>query len=384
VKVLHASCFLEYPYGGAEKITRALLELLPSERVASTVVCLAGGSSPCRVGDVHRLPAPASAGSRYAQLYKRYVLFLQNGLQNRRWQKQIQQRINIKEFNLLHCHDLFWLGVMAPLARLYNKPLLFTCHLNLPFRLILAPALKLIESLINVNLARQDWHTRKHLRQAVSIVTPSEFCSQAMRNFLNGNAPPVGVIPNWIDDYLLEEPQSAAVTNARSVVYVGRLCEEKGVGLLLKAAERMKDVEFTFVGSHGPLEERVRRETRVKWIPSVPHPEMVHFLRKYSVAACPSLVDESFGLTALEYRLAGVKVVATRSGAMPEILDTYPNVFWTDQTVESLEKSLAQALARGPVAETKVVHDQFITKFSRAHAVEEYCRLYDSLCYARG
>lgn len=384
MKVLHGSCFLEYDYGGAEPVTRALLELLPAEDVASAVVCLAGGPSPCRLEGIHRLPTPVGADSRYAQYYKRYVLFLQNRFQNRYWQRQIEKWFRINDFQLIHCHDLFWLGVLAPLARRYRKPLLFTCHLNLPFRLVREGSSSLVGALIDLNLRWQDRVTRKLARQAAAIVTPSQFCARAMASFLGGGAPPITAIPNWVDDYLLAESAHSPSAKAGTVVYVGRLSEEKGVGLLLKAAKQMPEVSFTLVGSNGRLEDQVRRERLIHWVPSVPHREIVRFLKQFEVAVCPSLINESFGRTALEYRLAGAKIVATRSGAIPEILDGYANVFWSEPKVASIEGAVRRALHHQKAAEDDRTRQDFLRKFSPVSGVNEYVRLYSSLCHERG
>ena len=378
MKVLHSSCFLEYDYGGAEQVTRRLLSLIGQED-GSAAVCLSGGSNKCDYATVYRVPSPSAEQSGFAQLYKRYALFLQNQWQHRRWLNQISQLVDIRSFDLLHCHDTHWLGVFGPLAKMLQKPLLMTCHQNLPFRLILSPAMKLVEKVINANLWRRDAHLKTNLRHARMIVTPSQFCAEAMVRFLAGRSPPVSVIPNWIDDYLLASVLAPQAAKKGSIVYIGRLAEEKGVKLLLEVADRIGEARFTIVGSNGPLEKAVRRHSRVQWIRSIPHREIVSFIQQHEVAICPSLVDESFGRTALEYRLAGMKIVATKSGGVPEILKDYPNVFWTKKTADDLERETRRALGTDLAREDDDSRRTLMSRFDASVAVNAYRILYASL-----
>jgi glycosyltransferase involved in cell wall biosynthesis len=124
-------------------------------------------------------------------------------------------------------------------------------------------------------------------------------------------------------------PPPVASTPRRGAIFVGRLTAQKRVDDLLDAlailARSGERLDLTVVGD-GP--ERARLERRaaapdlagtVTFVGAVP-PEAVpgHYAGK-RVCVLPS-VDEGLGLVVAEALAAGVPVVATRSGGIPDLL----------------------------------------------------------------
>ena len=107
---------------------------------------------------------------------------------------------------------------------------------------------------------------------------------------------------------------------------VGRLVEEKGFDVLVEAVS-MIDAEarpeLTIVGV-GPeqscLESQARRlGVKLRLPGSVPPLELPYWYRRASVVVVPS--RRGFGIVAAEASAAGRVVVATKVGAMPQIID---------------------------------------------------------------
>ncbi|SCW72688.1 Glycosyltransferase involved in cell wall bisynthesis [Paenibacillus tianmuensis] len=142
------------------------------------------------------------------------------------------------------------------------------------------------------------------------------------------------------------------------ILYVGRLIPIKGVHRLLAAMPeivgRVPDAMLLVVGGayYGskrltPYVRRLRRASvplskHVRFVPYVPHGEVDDWFRLADVLVVPSARREAFGLVNVEAMAAGVPVVATRAGGMPEIVEEGV----TGITVEpdALESGLAPAV----------------------------------------
>ncbi|MBE0335645.1 glycosyltransferase family 4 protein [Paenibacillus sp. 23TSA30-6] len=124
----------------------------------------------------------------------------------------------------------------------------------------------------------------------------------------------------------------------RIVLYAGRLVSGKGVHRLLKAlpgiVRACPDVLLLIAGSayYGqsrftPYSASLHRQTRklrlgkhVKFLDYVPHPALASLYQLADVTVVPSVGSEAFGLVNLEAMAAGVPVVASRTGGIPEVV----------------------------------------------------------------
>jgi glycosyltransferase involved in cell wall biosynthesis len=126
----------------------------------------------------------------------------------------------------------------------------------------------------------------------------------------------VHVVANGVP--LPAEPASTG----RYALYAGRLSHEKGVETLLEAARRRPDLRIVVAGS-GPLELAVRAGANgpVAYAGHVDRPTITKLLHHAAFALVPSESPESLSFSALEALAAGVPVIASRLGALPEIVE---------------------------------------------------------------
>lgn len=129
-----------------------------------------------------------------------------------------------------------------------------------------------------------------------------------------------------------------------TVGYAGRLVSEKGIATLLAAARALPDVRFRVAGD-GPLAEQLRREPQFELLGTLPRGEMGPFWQSVDVLAVPSLTTprwaEQFGRVIVEAMGAGVPVIGSSSGAIPEVIGEAGLVF-----PEGDAQALAEALRR--------------------------------------
>lgn len=115
-----------------------------------------------------------------------------------------------------------------------------------------------------------------------------------------------------------------------TVGYVGRLAPHKGVAVLLEAVAQLTDFHLTIAGS-GPQNDELHQRAaelgvsdRVTWLGSVAQDELPATYASFDVLAVPSLTSpgwvEQFGRVTVEAMASGVPVVASASGALPEVV----------------------------------------------------------------
>jgi len=126
-------------------------------------------------------------------------------------------------------------------------------------------------------------------------------------------------------------------THEKILLYVGRLYPVKGVRYLVKAMDIIRNyykdnVKLIIVGDGEQrnyllqLTRKLNLENYIIFVGKVPHRKIPIYLKAADVFVLPSL-REGFGMVILEAMAAGLPVVATRVGVVPEIIKDYENGF---------------------------------------------------------
>jgi len=106
-------------------------------------------------------------------------------------------------------------------------------------------------------------------------------------------------------------------------LFVGGLGQRKGLSYLLEAVALLPEsVELTLVGMKttehcAPLNAALKRH---RWIPTLPHSEVLREMSRHDVFVFPSLF-EGFGLVILEAMSQGLPVIATEHTAGPDLIE---------------------------------------------------------------
>jgi len=149
----------------------------------------------------------------------------------------------------------------------------------------------------------------------------------------------VVVIHNGVDTTEFRpDPSTSALTrlgidpDRPYVVFVGRITRQKGIDLLLSAAERFEPTTQLVMLPSAPDTPEVGEEMRARaaaladqrggivWLEQVlPRPELIQVLSNAAVSVCPSIY-EPFGLVIVEAMACGTAVVASAVGGITEIV----------------------------------------------------------------
>lgn len=147
-----------------------------------------------------------------------------------------------------------------------------------------------------------------------------------------GYEKPVRVIPYGIPRYFFQNAPRSNDTGDQPVIgYIGRMVYMKGVDLLIRALPQLPDCRLVLIGS-GPDERDFRQlaylmnvEHRIEWVSSIPEHRIPQYLSRMDLLVLPSRTTEGwreqFGRVAVEAMAAGVPVIGSNSGAIPEIID---------------------------------------------------------------
>lgn len=143
--------------------------------------------------------------------------------------------------------------------------------------------------------------------------------------------------------------------------FVGRLVPEKGLDVLLRATVRLHGPWTLSVAGTGPEQEPLERlaeqlgiASRVTWLGAIPAADLAALWPRLDCLVTPSRTTgdwvEAYPLQALQAMAHGVVVVASDSGALPEMLGGAGLVFREDHA-EGAAEALARLMADGALRE---------------------------------
>ena len=193
---------------------------------------------------------------------------------------------------------------------------------------------------------------RYNLRHAAYVLAGNLEAVGVLR--AKGYVGPVHVLPQFgVDPDLYRKRQPPTRRGTTFVIgYVGRLVEEKGVHVLLRAVDGLQGnwvLRIVGDGPYSPTLQALRKELdlgrRVRFEARIPSTEIPHHLNRLDVLVLPSLTrrnwKEQFGRVLIEAMACEVPVVGSSSGEIPNLIGDAGIVF-----PEGNESALRSALGR--------------------------------------
>jgi glycosyltransferase involved in cell wall biosynthesis len=213
---------------------------------------------------------------------------------------------------------------------LYEEPFSLVALQTLLAREVLAPRAALVfYSAVNV---MRDWRwpyraiERVVLMRANGAHAPNHDVPSILRAKGFASDRPVHVIPLGVDveRFAVASPMDLAGIARPRVGFVGRLEPVKGLGLLTQAFGRLTTRASLVVAGYGS-ERRLLIGDRFHVLPPVAYDDLPAFLKSLDVLVLPSVTilplhREQFGRVLVEAMAAGVPVVGSSSGAIPEVV----------------------------------------------------------------
>ena len=321
--------------GGAEQVLLMLDKALVEHGERSLVIAQAGSR-------VHGLlfPVPAPFGNLDETAKTEARLLLRHA---------VDRAVERYPVDLIHMHGIDFIEYLPHCS----VPILVTLHLPLA------------------------WYAKKSFQprnQNIAFVCVSD--SQASL------APPglriACVIPNGVDLSAFRP----LVRRRKYVLFMGRICPEKGLHLAMQAAELAGET-LLIAGSVFDYPEhknyfetmiRSRLNGKARFIGQVGGSRKAHLLSGAKCLLLPSLAHETSSLIAMEALASGTPVIAWRSGTLPEIVCHGRTGF----LVANVEE-MAQAISRVDSLSRSECRPEAERRFSARKTVSAYFDLYRNL-----
>ncbi|HEX3684192.1 MAG TPA: glycosyltransferase [Bryobacteraceae bacterium] len=210
-------------------------------------------------------------------------------------------------------------------------------------------------------------------KPAISLCCVSE--SQA-RTAPDGLRLPV--VPNGIE----VERYRADAPRRPYLLWLGRVCEEKGTDIALRAAHRL-GLPLMVAGPVHPFpyhqtyfSERVAPllDEKRRYVGAVALEQKIELLAEARCVLIPSLAAETGSLVAMEAISSGAPVIAFDSGALPEMVE-----HGVTGLIVSSEEEMAEAVKRTGEISPARCREEALRRFDAARMVEGYINLYRQL-----
>jgi len=246
-------------------------------------------------------------------------------------------------------------------------------------------------------LTRALWSNFLH---ADSIVCPvSEYCRRIWESYWRIPAARLQVIPNGVDlAHFSPRPaervtwrQRLGVGDKLVVLYVGRICEQKGSDLLISAYRKLKehrpDIALVMVGParqfgnslSDPLIDALRAAGGI-YVPPVTDEELPGVYNAADILVMPTRELEMFGMAAVEAQACGIPVLASDHGGLKETVPIAAGLRFQNGDVDDLERKLKRLIA-DPELRTTLSHGALpnAARYSWTEVVAQCEQLYSRL-----
>ena len=300
--------------------------------------------------------------------------------------------------DLVHSHT--WYANLAGFlaGQLHGIPHVLTAHSLEPLRPWKAEQL-------GGGYALSSWCERTAMESAAAVIAVSDGMRADILSAYPAVAPDrVHVIRNGIDT-VQYAPDSGTDVLARygidparpSVAFVGRVTRQKGLPVLLRAAEQLDPAAQLVVcagqadtpdlaAEVAGLAEHLRAtRPRIVWIPEMlAKREVIQILSHATVFACPSLY-EPLGIVNLEAMACGTAVVGSRVGGIPEVVADGATGLLTAPGDSGALAAALNALIADPVRAAELGRagrERALAEFSWAQIAAQTAELYAALAAA--
>lgn len=233
---------------------------------------------------------------------------------------------------------------------------------------------------------------RMLVRLLLSRTTMAIVVGEALKPMLRGMIAEsrIAVVPNGVADPVGATPDGRAQNGRMRILFLGNLLPRKGYVELLHAVQVLldegRDVAVTFAG--GVVDSGVHRhalstirygEDRIRFVGPVGPDAKAALLRQTDVLALPS-DDEAQPLVILEAMAAGLPVVSTRQGAIPEtVVDGTTGVLIDTRDAVALTRVLRD-LATWPESRTmlgKAARERYLAHYTMERWADRMSAVFD-------
>jgi glycosyltransferase involved in cell wall biosynthesis len=200
---------------------------------------------------------------------------------------------------------------------------------------------------------------------AISNYTASIVAAMRIKTPITLEYPKIELPERRPPSRLSEESRTNAATGALRLLCVGRLVEHKGHRILLKAVSLLPgDIQWKLViAGNGPMRAELKKNiaqmnvgNRIEIKSKLSDKDIQDEYSRASIFVFPSTSQggvEGFGIVLLEAMAAGVPIIASNTGGIPEVLDNGRcGLLVTPQDAPALASAIAEVAGNPDAAQT--------------------------------
>jgi glycosyltransferase involved in cell wall biosynthesis len=207
------------------------------------------------------------------------------------------------------------------------------------------------------------WWYRQALRKFSSLLPVSRHCWNGSRDYWGLDGVPANVLYNGVNteqfcpDAIrgLEKKRALGIESEQVILYVGRVCEQKGTDVLVRAYLQVKKMHpgcrLVVAGpadafGHSGQNELTKRiaECGGLYLGAVEEKELSAVYNMADVFVMPTREIEMFGMAAVEAQSCGKPVIASRHGGLPEVISATSGLFFPNGDDAALAGQLRSLL----------------------------------------
>lgn len=239
-----------------------------------------------------------------------------------------------------------------------------------------------------------EWIQRRSFARFDAVVAVSRKLARELASVASNRA--IHTLPNaWTSVEELLPPESALATlqlskDVFNIAWIGRISREKGADVLIDALPALHDlaIQVTFIGegAERPKLERIARELEVEgsvsWRGEVPR--AARLLPAFDLLVISSRT-EGTPITLFEAMHAGVPIVATSVGGVPDVVSSNEAVLIQPEDPAALASAIRRVHDTPADARVRAVHarNRLESEFAAAPWIDSYGRIYEMAITAR-
>ncbi|MDL2256307.1 glycosyltransferase [Parabacteroides sp. OttesenSCG-928-G06] len=218
------------------------------------------------------------------------------------------------------------------------------------------------------------WNRKKLEKLTKTFISPSHFLKSKMIA-AGYRAEKVEVLHNFMQPERLQP----CLPKGDYYCYVGRLSPEKGVDILLKAAESLPYPLYIIGG--GSEFERLKKEyaqENIHFLGHQPPERVIEIVQKARLMVIPSIWYENNPFSVIESLCAGTPVLGANIGGIPELIEIGKNGFlFTPGNIEELREKINDTfLTFNDSYPFQDIADRAREKFSANMFYKQICNIY--------
>lgn len=190
-------------------------------------------------------------------------------------------------------------------------------------------------------------NTSSYITKRVTTINPNDTKCKTVLNGIDTN--------RFYAAKPISRQQLGLEENDFIIVYSGRLKKEKGILELIHAINRLQPpkVKLLIIGANSygsnqkstkfirELEDESQKiRNQVLFTGYIDYLQIPSYLKMADIAVVPSMWEEPFGLTVVEAMAAGLPLITTRSGGIPEICEGVATIIDREDIVNNLASAI--------------------------------------------